>query len=69
MEPQPSYPTWRDQPDQVLSLIGAILRVPGGIGDDEQAREDEYRQVRSNIAARLGNAELAKEFDRAAEIC
>ncbi|MGG2196459.1 PEP/pyruvate-binding domain-containing protein [Paenibacillus validus] len=68
MEPQPSYPTWRDEPDHVLTLIGVMLRDPGSIVDDEQVKEEEYRQVRADIVRRLGNdPERIKEFNLAVD--
>lgn len=68
MEPQPSYPTWREEPDHVLSLVGAMLRDPGSIIDDEQAKEDDYQKVRNDILKSFANhLELVKAFDQAVD--
>jgi pyruvate,water dikinase len=68
MEPQPSYPTWRDEPDHVLSLIGVMIRDPGSIADDERARVEEYRQIRADIVGLLGNdIDRIREFHLAAD--
>lgn len=63
MEPQPSYPAWRDEPEGVLSIIGAMANNPAGIADDEGEKEREYLQTRAEIKRRLGDENLVREFE------
>lgn len=69
MEPQPSYPAWRDEPDQVLSLIGSMINNPTLLSDSQSAEENKYREARAEVARRLqaNTAQLAA-FDRAVDI-
>jgi pyruvate,water dikinase len=69
MEPQPSYPAWRDEPDQVLSLIGAMVNDPHLLSDSQPHEEQTYRDTRADIARRL-QAEPTQlaAFDRAVDI-
>lgn len=54
MEPQPSYPAWRDEPDQVLVLIGSsMLQDPQVMVDNDQTEKEVYRETRAEIARRL----------------
>lgn len=64
MEPEPSYPTWQDEPYHVISLIAALLRNPESVIDDEKEKENEYRKVRMEIMQRLSKSgKLQNEFE------
>lgn len=53
MEPQPSYPAWRDDPDQALAIIGAMLRNPNTNAHNDQTHEEAYRASRAEVVRRL----------------
>ncbi len=53
MEPQPSYPAWRDEPDQMLGLVGSMLHDPNILSDSEQEEQETYLEARAEIAQRL----------------
>lgn len=53
MEPQPSYPAWRDEPDQALGLIGSMLQDPKLMADTDQAEQESYQGARAEVARRL----------------
>jgi pyruvate,water dikinase len=69
MEPQPSYPAWRDEPDHVLSLIGSMMNHLA-LSDDDRVDEDlEYREARAEMSRRLETDPRAlSAFDRAVDI-
>ncbi|MCE5172832.1 hypothetical protein LQV63_26545 [Paenibacillus profundus] len=36
MEPQPSYPAWKDEPDNVLSMVHSLVQHTEELVDDEK---------------------------------
>ncbi len=68
MEPQPSYPAWADEPDQVLGLIATTIRYPDSLVDHTARDEETYRRARAEIAARLARKpRLAAKFEWAVD--
>lgn len=53
MEPQPSYPAWRDEPDQVLSLICSLLKQEARLRDEDLDEEQAYREALAEMDGRL----------------
>jgi pyruvate,water dikinase len=55
MASTPSIPTWREDPDQVLRLVDALLSDPDALAPDEALRRQEadYRAARSQVEAAL----------------
>jgi phosphohistidine swiveling domain-containing protein len=69
MEPQPSYPAWRDEPDQVLSLIGFMITHPALLSDSQPDEENTYREVRTEMVRRLqGDPARLGAFERAVDV-
>lgn len=68
MEPQPSYPAWRDEPDQVLSLIGTMLKQPESLGTCPLEEERSYRAAQLEVSRRLRDTPSRRaDCDRALE--
>ncbi len=68
MEPQPSYPTWRDEPDQVLCIVAALLRRPDELSHDEKAIDQEFSRIRADIIRRFDKfPKLQRQFNAAIE--
>jgi rifampicin phosphotransferase len=66
MEPQPSYPAWRDEPDQVLSLIGTMVKKPDLLATDPLEEERTCKEARLEMNRGLqGTPSRQAEFDRA----
>jgi pyruvate,water dikinase len=69
MEPQPSYPAWRDEPDQILSLIGSMINHPARLADSEPDEEHKYQEARAGVIGRLqGNSSQIAVFERAVDV-
>ncbi|MEQ7053269.1 PEP/pyruvate-binding domain-containing protein [Paenibacillaceae sp. P-4] len=68
MEPQPSYPSWRDEPDNVLSMVQALIQHPEGLIDDKKERTEEYHNARAEIVRRLKKPQWIETFEKALDM-
>ncbi|WP_157259603.1 PEP-utilizing enzyme [Paenibacillus sp. OSY-SE] len=68
MEPQPSYPAWKDEPDNVLSMVHALVQHTEGLVDDEKERANEYNRIRAEIVQILKKPQWIESFERALDM-
>lgn len=68
MEPQPSYPAWKDEPDNVLSMVRALVQHPEGLVEDEGERASEYDNTRAEIVQQLKKPQWIETFEWALDM-
>lgn len=68
MELQPSYPAWKDEPDNVLSMVHAFVQHTEGLVEDEKERANEYNRIRAEIVQILKKPKWIESFEWALDM-